>query len=751
GAIEGSVHIQADSITKTASFFLKESVRASVKADAVIGGNLRKPDISAIVQIGPWSYGKFQADTIFANCRYNGQSLQWQSLFVKRGAASLTCDGALSRAGRTGPLNAECKFSLDYANPNDPLISATGDLALADTIATARIIAGLKGIEMPLTITAHIPVALSQRSRGGAALRDGAVVTINGDSIPSGILIHAFVPSVTAQGTISLNGSLIKTKGAWNLACSTHIVNNRLTLNRDKIKAGRALLDLRITGALLHPAARFTLSGDSLEYRGNLISAYSGRGSIQNNMAWLDTLQVFSGGGEAGLSARAPLNWKNGFTFNNNGRISATIGAMPLSVMQPILPEAVTITKGVISGRVEATGNETGLPQVTGTLALRNGEGYIYECDKPLGPISADLDFRNDSMILRNLRADLGGGRVAGSGWAALNAKGITGAHGVISLDDAHLAGCYENLDLGIQRARIDFARDSLTTITLNAVLAETRFTQDFSLIDLAQQIKKKAPQRPRPPNPLWSKVVLHLAVDLNGKLSFDSNLGRMLVDGTVSVSGRADKPEISGQFALLNGFVYYLDRKFTITQGAIRQYDPLLLNPSLDITATAPVSWYPPQGGKEDYDITLRITGDLANPVVALSAVPSLPQPQIISLLTFGTIQTGLGATDLSSRSGSLLSQQLAGFGTRRLARILNVESVDLYGNVFGPASAGPQLSVTKQVSSRVSLTYQTALSSLGQQMVLVSYRLLSFLYLEAQTDQQAQGGIDLKFRVSR
>jgi autotransporter translocation and assembly factor TamB len=75
----------------------------------------------------------------------------------------------------------------------------------------------------------------------------------------------------------------------------------------------------------------------------------------------------------------------------------------------------------------------------------------------------------------------------------------------------------------------------------------------------------------------------------------------------------------------------------------------------------------------------------------------------------------------------------------------------MDLYGNVFGPDSAGPQLSVTKQVSPRVAVTYQKGLSRLSQQMILVSYRLLSFLYLEAETDQQAHGGIDLKFRYSR
>jgi translocation and assembly module TamB len=241
------------------------------------------------------------------------------------------------------------------------------------------------------------------------------------------------------------------------------------------------------------------------------------------------------------------------------------------------------------------------------------------------------------------------------------------------------------------------------------------------------------------------------ITVNLNSNLTFDSNLGKMLVDGTVTVAGRPDNPSIDGRFQVLNGFVYYLDRKFTVTNGTIRQYDPQRVNPSLNVTATSNVAWYPPQGGKVDYDITILIKGDLSDPVITLSAVPSLAPPQIISLLTFGTIQTGVGS-DLGSRTGgALVSQQLAGFGTRKLARFLNVESVDIYGNVFNPSSeAGPQLSVTKQVSSRVAVTYTKGLSRLSQQMVMVSYRILSYLYLEGETDQQAQGGIDLKFRYS-
>ncbi len=909
GAIDGSFHVQADTIARIASVFSKESVRGSFTADALLNGTLKMPVISAFVQsahlewrdilvsklwgrftlgnnrvsvdssfvsangpiasalqgfvpgkfdgnallqagasgpldslrvdgdirIGRCAYGPYRADTVSAHCTYADKGLEWQSLLVKLGTSALESGGAVSWAGRAVSVNTDGKvtlnnkaagtfsaqarffpdsteasvtgegldpaiaapwfpqarrlqgslivhgslagasgnpaivlqFAFDHEVSRGHVITTSGDFAFANHIANVNINAVQKGRGFPVSITAHLPVAMHELSKGVAAIDNGAVVTIRGDSVAYGDLISAFAPSVQSLGTITLHGTVSKENGEWEASCTTHVVNKVATVKNEEIKAGPAVFDLGIAGPLARPSGRFVLSGDSIEFRGTLITGYSGVGSMGGDMLKLDTLHVVcSGGGGAELSAAVPVSLKNGFSFNRDGRISATFTAMPLNVMQPFVPEPVTISNGVISGRISVKGADKDFPQGKGTLSLRNGECYISECDKPLGPVSGDIDFKNDSIILRQLQSKWGGGRITGAGWAVVGEKGISSARSEIKMTDVRVGGCYQNLNLGIKTADINLTKDSLTTINVDAVLADTRFTQDYSLVELGKQIKKKAPQTPRPPNPALDKVVMRIGVNLNDNLTFDSNLGKMLLNGTVTMAGRPDKPSIAGQVQIINGFVYYLDRKFTVTQGTISQRDPRLINPSLDVAATANVSWYPPQGGREDYDISLFIKGDLSDPVITLSAIPSLSPPQIISLLTLGTIQTGMGS-DLGSRTGSLVGEQLAGLGTRKIARFLNVESVDIngnvfnpsserpqvadiYGNVSGPSTEGPQLSVTKQISSRMAVTYSKGLSTLSQQMVMVSYRLLSFLYVDAETDQQAQGGVDLKFRYS-
>jgi len=818
GAIDGSFHVQADTITAITSFFYKESIRGSMQADASIIGTFSKPVVSATVHIGKCSYGSYHADTVSAHCRYADQNIQWQSLLVKLGASALSGDGMVSWAhqnvsvraggnatlgnhaagtfssqarfthdsteasvtltdlnptvlspwfpqakqlqgslGMRGTLSGPSKnpdmrmtFSFDRPISNNLVIAATGDLSFHDAVLTTAAKVAQTGTGMPFIITAHIPVSMRELSKGLAAVGDGASVTISGEQVAYGGLIGTLYPSVQSAGNISLHGGALKTGGRWTVSCSTHIAYNKLTIKRDEISVGHGVLDMSLSGPLMRPVAHFILSGDSIEYRGNLVESYRGAGSMDSGLLKIDTFHISAGTGRAELSASAPIPWKNGFSFGKNSRVSAMLIALPLSIMQPFIPDPLAIHNGEISGKVIIEGADIGGPRAAGSLSLRNGEVSIYECDKTLDSLSMDLDLKNDSIVMRRLQAVWGGGRVAGSGFAALGAQGVLAARSDIKCNNVHVAGCYENADLGIQTADITIAKDSLISIKADVLLAKTRFTQDFSLIDIAQRIKKSAPRTLRPRNPLFDGITMKITVNCNGNLTFDSNVGKMLIDGSITAAGRPDRPSIAGQLQILNGYVYYLDRNFTITQGTIRQYDPQRINPVLDFSATSVVPWYQPQGGKNDYDITLLIKGDLSDPIITLSAVPSLSQPQIISLLTLGTIQTGMG-TDLGSRTGSMVSGQLAGLGARKLARLINVESVDIYGNVFGPSSTGPQLSVTKQVSSRVAVTYTTGLSKLSQQMLQVSYRILRFLYLEAQTDQQAQGGIDLKFRYSR
>jgi len=135
---------------------------------------------------------------------------------------------------------------------------------------------------------------------------------------------------------------------------------------------------------------------------------------VGSDMLKLDSLHVScAGGGGADLRAHpSRFPSESGLSFNKRGRISATFSAMPLTFVQPFVPDPITIGKGAISDGFPLKAPTMVFRRGQGQFHLQMGNGYIFECDKPLGPMFVDIDFRNDSILLRSLQSKWGGGHV---------------------------------------------------------------------------------------------------------------------------------------------------------------------------------------------------------------------------------------------------------------------------------------------------------------------------------------------------
>jgi autotransporter translocation and assembly factor TamB len=310
---------------------------------------------------------------------------------------------------------------------------------------------------------------------------------------------------------------------------------------------------------------------------------------------------------------------------------------------------------------------------------------------------------------------------------------------------------CGAEIDAGIAEADFTLV-DTVEQFLLrgDVTLAETRYTQTIDLTQLAERAVRGGGQRVPAAPSLLEKLRLRIRVRLNRNVIVDSDLGRALLKGGLTLSGPASSPSIIGEVAIVRGHVYYLDRTFEIRRGPLGFFDPYELNPQINLMAESEVFAFSPGGDQRRYMVTLRVGGTLQDPVINLTSEPELSPPQIVSLLTLGTTQPGIGA-DITERARELLTQQLAGFGTRKLERLLNVEDITISGNIFdlqGPT--GPRLAITKRITSRLALTYQTAVGDLDVQKALVSFRLFRFLFLEGETTTQGEGGVDLKFTKS-
>ena len=166
-------------------------------------------------------------------------------------------------------------------------------------------------------------------------------------------------------------------------------------------------------------------------------------------------------------------------------------------------------------------------------------------------------------------------------------------------------------------------------------------------LVDLSAP---PAPPRPEAVQiPFLESTELDLALTLRD-LEIKNELSDIEMEGAATVYGTFYKPRFQGELLIPEGRVIALNREFVFTKGRIvldqlvptysildLTYEPLLLNPELDLEAVAKIT---PIDEDEEREVVMTITGP------ALTAAPRFTSPglgdtDVITLLAFGSTST--------------------------------------------------------------------------------------------------------------
>ncbi len=187
------------------------------------------------------------------------------------------------------------------------------------------------------------------------------------------------------------------------------------------------------------------------------------------------------------------------------------------------------------------------------------------------------------------------------------------------------------------------------------------------------------APPVPPPPPALRDEFLenmqLDLLVDIRD-LKVDSELARAEVSGAINVGGTFYKPIFQGDIQVDAGSVFILNRQFEFERGRVVlnslaptrslldvAYDPLILDPELDLVAHCKVVTLPPES--EEYQVTLAVQGTALAPLPEFTSSPALDLVRVFRLLAFGSPDSQMDyGTALGTAAGQLLSKQVERVG---------------------------------------------------------------------------------------
>jgi translocation and assembly module TamB len=440
-----------------------------------------------------------------------------------------------------------------------------------------------------------------------------------------------------------------------------------------------------------------TLAGVRLESQGGA------HATLANSRINLDPLHVT--GEQTDLRAQGDLDFKNKQQLD-----LAASGSINLKLAETLDPDLTA--SGITTFQVEAHGPLKN-PGLQGRIDFQNGSLSLEDVPNGLSQLSGTLEFNQNRLEVKSLTAMSGGGPLRVAGYLAyqhgiyadlsVTGKGIRIRYpeGVSSQADAtlHLQGSQPNL-------------------LLSGEVLITRFTLSPDLDIAALAAQANAIPTIAPPDAPSNHIRLDVHVVSSPQLNFQNAYAKLAGDVDLRLRGTVASPSLLGRVSITEGTAIIAGTRYDLQRGDISFTNPVRIEPSIDLNATARV---------EDYDITLGLNGTPERLAVTYRSDPPLPEADVVALLALGRTEnqqrlyTQQQEQSLANpTTDALLGGALNATVSSRVQKLFGAGSVKVDPNYLGAlGTSTSRIIVEEQLGRNLTLTYATDVDTTGQQLL--------------------------------
>jgi translocation and assembly module TamB len=459
------------------------------------------------------------------------------------------------------------------------------------------------------------------------------------------------------------------------------------------------------------------------------------RASLKNGIATLDQIHITGQDTDLQVSGTAQVF---GSSDANGGKLDVKAkGSVSVALAHTFDPDIIS------SGKVEftiAAGGQVKKPSLTGRIQFDNVNAAMDGIPNGLSALNGSLVFNEDRLEVEKLTATTGGGQLNIGGF--LTYKG----------------GLYANLTATGEVVRVRLyglsttANTSLTlqggpqSLLLSGNVLITRFGVGPD-VDFAAFSSAGGVSTPPDPNAASSKIQLNVHVTSSPQLDFQNSFAKLAGTVDLTVRGTVAEPAILGRIQITDGSATFAGTEYDLQRGDIYFSNPVRIDPTVDINATARV---------ETYDITVGLQGTMSNLKPTYRSEPPLSEADIFALLALGRTQEEAqlyqeqevqqGANPTTS---ALLGGALNATVSNRIGKLFGGGTVKIdpaFVGTLGNSTA--RITVQKQLSRQLGVTYATNVNSTAQQLLQAQYDLTPNVSLVVARDESGVFSIVYKIR---
>jgi translocation and assembly module TamB len=466
-----------------------------------------------------------------------------------------------------------------------------------------------------------------------------------------------------------------------------------------------------------------------------LKAAEPARASLRNGTATLDQIHVV--GQDTDLLAYGtavvfgdPNPMGGRIALHANGNISMALA----STFDPDL-----ITSGKVTFNVAADGRMK-KPTLTGNVVFHNVNLAIEGVSNGLSSLNGTLEFNEDRLDVKDMTAMTGGGQLKIGGYLAYQ-KGVfadlTATGDVVRVRYNGLSAT-ANASLRLQGQPSSLLLSGNVLVTRFGVGADV----DFAALSAAGGV-----QAPPDPNSAMNKIRLDVHITSSPQLDFQNSFAKLAGSVNLTVRGTLAVPSVLGRIQITDGSATYLGVNYELERGTIYFSNPVRIDPTIDLDATARV---------ENYDLTIGVHGTITNLKPTYRSEPPLTEADIFNLLALGRTQeeaqlnqeqqSQIGADPTTD---ALLGGALNATVSSRVGKLFGAGSVKIDPAFIGTlGNSSARITVQEPLSKQVTLVFATNVNETAQQLIQVQYRLNPEYSIVATRDESGVFSVVFKIR---
>jgi len=395
-----------------------------------------------------------------------------------------------------------------------------------------------------------------------------------------------------------------------------------------------------------------------------------------------------------------------------------------------------------------AIGGTFSSPQFIGQAKIINASAHYGDFPTVLSNMNGEVIFDRSRLLLEKFAAEAGGGALTLSGSVAYGERPVRYE---ISAAARRVRVRYPEGVSWLLDGNLQFAGTTTgANLTGNTTVERVVFAPsvNFGSMLTASQTTLTGPSVS---SPYLRNLQLDVRADAAPGMRIDWGTAHFSAEGGVRVRGTWEHPVVLGNVHLLNGEMAFHGNTYHLNRGDIDFTSPFRFNPVLNVEIATTIN---------PYEITLDFTGPASRLQVSYRSDPPLPSSDIINLLALGSqgeesaLMTSSSTQAQNFAASALLSEAVTsqiGAPVEKLFGITNFRIDPFLASTLATTgvtqTTEARVTIQKQVTPDLSVTYSTNAASNQQQVIEVDYSIRRNITIVALRDINGIYGISVKF----